>query len=55
MTGRPHSVLIPHVRRRDAHGLIGTGPGCLACVERRGPDYFKEPEAPTTDIHLPEG
>ncbi|WP_395109805.1 hypothetical protein [Actinomadura sp. SCN-SB] len=41
MSERPHSVLIPHVRRDDTHGLIGTRPGCWACVEQIGPDYAR--------------
>lgn len=45
MTDRPHSLLVPHVRRADTHGWIGTRGGCLACVERHGPDYWHAEEA----------
>ena len=42
MNGRPCSLLVPHVRLRDTHGWIGTAPGCLACFEWFGPDYWRE-------------
>lgn len=47
MTGRPHSLLVEHVRCRDTWGWIATGPGCLACAELYGPDYWTTtPEDP---------
>jgi hypothetical protein len=39
---RPHSLLVPHVPLRDTPGWIGTAPGCLACAEWFGPDYWQE-------------
>lgn len=41
-SNRPHSLLVPHVRLRDTHGWIGTAPGCLACAEWLGTDYWQE-------------
>lgn len=38
---RPHSLLVPHVRRRDTWGWIATRNGCQACAEQHGPDYFR--------------
>ena len=38
---RPCSLLVPHVRLRDTHGWIGTAPGCLACEEWFGSDYWR--------------
>lgn len=49
MSNRPHSVLVPHVRLHDTHGLIGTRPGCLACEERFGSDYANPPESPESE------
>jgi hypothetical protein len=46
MSDRPHNVLVPHVRLLDTHGMIGTRPGCQACMEYHGPDYGWTPDDP---------